>query len=712
MKAMALALQAICLVSYCSAQNLVPNASFEQGTNEPTGWTHSVAGVMNWETFGRTGQRSISVSGTGGCGTEWRTPCDYKPGKVYMVRTWAMATNATPVRRGYASLGYVVNRYFTPTDDWAEYSYVGVVPNDATASVVRVGHCPLDGTLLFDDVEVRPVFPVHTRDGDYQLGSGEAFRDGHYTFQTQLNRKDGNYSRCLHEHTSRYDTDRWSMATNTWVTYRHSFSPSVFTNARIKATLNWSANSKLVAEVSTNGVEWTETGSAEPLTSGYVITLLQTNLPSHLFPTDQLFVRLRATGDLWLKEYAFEADLPGGPAFMDGRTGFLEQQVPGATVQPLWFSETPAGYALTVELRNPGETDHQLITTCVANGPTGSRDWSLQTTLPSQSTNVVDFILPTAGAGENTVAIQITDTTLNEVLFQGSIPLTVAAMRDSSYGARLTDSPECATWWCEPTYKVNRDRLPPPASWAPGTNGPPSVEISAARNEYEPFQIVLRPTAPLHDVQISVADFSLDEEPGSPGISATNVEICLVDYVPVTQPSDYTGTTGDHPDPLIPVTSSLELAAGQNHPLWITVFVPKETPPGEYQSQITIQSTSSTITVPVRLRVYNFGLSDVTHTRTAFNVRLDSNWYPSTTLEQRRALWDKYMQNFRKHRITPYAAQFMDPLKWSYNGQKFTFDFAAFDTSLTRYLDEFDFNGFNLMELPWNLGGHPRFSPE
>lgn len=56
------------------AQNLVPNPSFELGKGAPLGWQLN-RGMGDWELFGRTGKRSISVTGTGeGSSNVWEYP--------------------------------------------------------------------------------------------------------------------------------------------------------------------------------------------------------------------------------------------------------------------------------------------------------------------------------------------------------------------------------------------------------------------------------------------------------------------------------------------------------------------------------------------------------------------------------------------------------------------------------------------------------------
>jgi hypothetical protein len=685
-----------------TGQNLAPNPSFEDGSTQPTAWT-SGSGTARWENFGHTGSHSVSVSSAGICGTEWRTAeCPLQSGVPYVLRLWGLATNAT-TRQAFFGLGTVANRYFTFENYWAPYALVTVLPEGTANPLLRFGQCPVHGTLVFDDVEVRPALPVQMQLGNLELGIGEKFRTGHYTFQTQLSGFSANYARSLLRHNTRFDTDRWVMVSNSFVIYRHGFDSLFFTNAQIKATINWWMSGDLIAEVSADENSWQEAGRVRPATLGWATTVLQTNIPTSFLPAPRIYVRLRATGDLAVNSYRFEGDLPGGPVYADGNTWFFEQQVPGSAVVPLTISDSPTGFVLTVELRNPNAVTRQLALKCQADGPAGTRGSSAQAVVSALSTNHFDLPLPNAGSGPNTIQVEIVDSANNSLLSQGSLQLWVSAIRDSSFGQLLPGTTNCGLWWCDGTYKVGRDRSLPAEA---GT-----IQISAARNEYEPFQIVLRPSAPLANLQVSISDFVCVGLPDARRIPSTNVQVAIVEYVPVTEPTDTSGALGQHPDPLVPLTGAFDVPAKTNQPIWFTVYVPKDTPPGDYEANVMLHSSELAVTVPVRLHVFDFALSDANHTRTAYNVRVDRYWHHLDTIDQEKAVWDLYMEDFRRHRISPYTAHAYAPINWSYDGQYFFFDFGAFDAAMTRYLDEFQFNGFNLMSIPNFLGGYERFTP-
>lgn len=142
------------------------------------------------------------------------------------------------------------------------------------------------------------------------------------------------------------------------------------------------------------------------------------------------------------------------------------------------------------------------------------------------------------------------------------------------YGHLIRSGPPCSLWWSEGAYKVMKDDPEPihPAS---------IVRISAARKEYEPFIIVPRPgTSPL----------PRSGNGGEDRIEASKISVRIVEYVKVTNPTDKAGKTGWWPDPLPPYQGLFSAPAGENLPLWLTVFVPRDTPPGRYLGEVLISA--------------------------------------------------------------------------------------------------------------------------
>jgi len=117
-----------------------------------------------------------------------------------------------------------------------------------------------------------------------------------------------------------------------------------------------------------------------------------------------------------------------------------------------------------------------------------------------------------------------------------------------------------------------------------------SVELFAGRNEFEPFQIVLR--AEERDLPGVDIDFSDFRGSGGAEISKDNISVYLERFLNLKRPSSAEGGTGLWPDPLVPRNRSIRARAaqcfsftvsrGRDQPLWIEVFIPASARPGKY----------------------------------------------------------------------------------------------------------------------------------
>lgn len=178
----------------------------------------------------------------------------------------------------------------------------------------------------------------------------------------------------------------------------------------------------------------------------------------------------------------------------------------------------------------------------------------------------------------------------------------------------LLPSPGGAKLWTTPTMeKVLREAAVPTM---PGD----SITLYAAKNEYEPFQIVVRPDA-TGTATLSISDFT---GPGT--IAKANVELRKVGYVRITTPSDASSImspSGYMPDPLELVSfGSPDAVTGmQNQPYWITVYVPPGAVAGDYTATLTVTAGTGTQNIPVKLHVYNFALPS--------RISFDGNWNAS-----------------------------------------------------------------------------------
>ena len=127
------------------------------------------------------------------------------------------------------------------------------------------------------------------------------------------------------------------------------------------------------------------------------------------------------------------------------------------------------------------------------------------------------------------------------------------------------------------------------------------VALSAARNEFEPFQILLLPKErPLRDVRIEASDLA---GPGT--IASEAIEIAPMGWQWMPGEERWLATM------LRPDITGFDVAAGVQQPVWCNLYVPRDTPRGDYTGTVTVRAAGMRAeTVEVRLTVRPFTLPD------------------------------------------------------------------------------------------------------
>jgi hypothetical protein len=221
---------------------------------------------------------------------------------------------------------------------------------------------------------------------------------------------------------------------------------------------------------------------------------------------------------------------------------------------------------------------------------------------------------------------------------------------------RPVQAPAFAWWTTHSLEKVHPfDPEPKEAEHA--------VKLSAARNEFEPFQVVLHADAQdINGIDVDVTDLR-----GKTGVLSAKecILVYLERYLNLTRPSSVVGGTGEWPDPLVPRVDRyanekrnafpFNLTSGRNQPLWIDVYVPPSTPAGIYSGQVRVLVAGKPqLSIPLELKVWNFTLPSTSSLVTTFGfsgnaaVRGHYGKYTSnkdiddlTGLYQKAALWHR-----------------------------------------------------------------------
>ncbi len=155
-----------------------------------------------------------------------------------------------------------------------------------------------------------------------------------------------------------------------------------------------------------------------------------------------------------------------------------------------------------------------------------------------------------------------------------------------------------------------------------------SAQLFAARGEYESFQIGVRASqSNLTNVNVFVSDL---RSSASQLIPQSNISLYREHYVPVSKSSPVKQGSpnsplppGLYPDALIPFANSetglditgaqldavpFDLKVGNNQPIWVDVFVPRNTQAGEYKGTYTVTSDQGELNGDISLKVWDFEL--------------------------------------------------------------------------------------------------------
>jgi hypothetical protein len=152
--------------------------------------------------------------------------------------------------------------------------------------------------------------------------------------------------------------------------------------------------------------------------------------------------------------------------------------------------------------------------------------------------------------------------------------------------------------------------------------------LSAARNEFEAFQVVVHggPSGR------TVAGLTLSELVGPEGavIPSSQAVVYRVALYNVPSPSNGEGAAGPWPDPLIPAVDPyfgetrnafpLVVPAGEVRSVWVDLYVPTDAAAGSYSGIATVETSEGDFEIAIDLQVYSFLLPSTSTLPSAFGI--------------------------------------------------------------------------------------------
>ena len=211
-------------------------------------------------------------------------------------------------------------------------------------------------------------------------------------------------------------------------------------------------------------------------------------------------------------------------------------------------------------------------------------------------------------------------------------------------------------WAASAMEAIERDQ-PSPSLTNDNAEEIKSIQLMAAKGEYEAFQIVIQaPPGNLSNVNVAVSD--LESANGSL-ITRDNITLYSEHYLKLDRPSHQgwpanpTRGKGWYADALVPFVDPdtgkdiqdaeldavpFNLEAGYNQPIWVDIFVPRSASPGEYQGKYTVESDQGISEGKINLTVWNFDLPIQPSMDSSFDIWEDRGIEAQTLLLKHRLM--------------------------------------------------------------------------
>ncbi|MBR0191472.1 MAG: DUF4091 domain-containing protein [Thermoguttaceae bacterium] len=610
----------------------------------------------------------VELTGDGKHSTVWALDgIPVSPGKIGLVRF--------KVRRTAGSGGGMTGMNFANFDisvseKWETKTLIFKVPDSTTSGTLRLGQWNSAGTLQFAEPEFVYLTPAW---GELGLGDDEqlSVEPGGkvYRFNSRFGGSQGNYSRTLYGTTVWYNTNRWCFSTGTALTYRFQAADveqgGRFFGGKLAFTVGYFFSGTILAQYSTDGESWTDLAT-QPKSGTQNV-----ELPKAADGVEIVWIRFVGGEKANLQLDSVNVELALSPGVKD--------------------AQDPA---------DASPASNQRGATCFWELVDG--DEGFEALLPA----VEDF--PRKLPGD-----QVLEKTLSWKDAQGveksatvRCRYYVAEFYREDYGQTLDVSTDAlGVWTCEAPWKIYQKRGLPTAKAPQGTG----LKISAARNDYESVQLVLKPAS---DQVLKAVTVSELKGPNGAKIPAENITVRDEFYHFVDHPTDWTGVREFYPDALPPLVFPKTLGAGLNAPLWFTVYVPFGTPAGDYAATVTLTTDAQTVTVPLALHVWNFDVPKQNHSESGygFSAGYANTYHGAKTEEDRRKVLEMYFRLLSRNRLSPYHPDEMDGIGFNFivdeekpENSRCEVNFDRFDKAIEKAVNVYGFTNFNL-HLPGVAG--------
>ena len=719
------------LCATTASQGAVPNELFYAPADPvpaPTDWKSSNYDVIRPDALGRS---VLSIVGNGESSQWLSAPIRLESRKAYCLRF-----KASCAREGagdYLCVGTPFanddnNGVATGDAPQEERSFVFFTPDGKDgrySSPVRFAQWQTRREYLVAEPQLNAVSPMYRRISKVDderdsnvtefltLGEGESIDEsGVYRFESFKSRERSNFDRPLYSITANYNTNRWILTDGANVVYRFalvpiqmvgetasgalckSAKPITFSSGVLHVNIGYHTAGKTVVEASCDNESWVKLGEINGLGAPQfdLQPLLGTGARS------ELLVRLTGdqvndAGGCNMQAYGLSVELQTN---QDPTRRFIGR---GETLYANLSNERDASQDFDHVLTPRFFDDFNVYVTRSDSDRIYSEPWT------ALQTDVKGLNLLSQPGRHSAVQYELfSDRPAN--ILRTIFPFNIQNFTNGIKGMTLTgdDAVNLETSWCDADYHVSRD--PKITKILPERD----VELFAAQNDYESFQIVFRSREkPIEDIQATLCK-SLTSENGD-AINDENVNLRYAYFHYVDDPTDTTCAHGFYPDALIPFDAGadgkgakISAEANRNFLVWVTVKTPKNTKPGKYEGKVKITANGGAIDmiVPFRVNVWDVALPEKNTLETAYGCSAHNIWrYHNCKTEQdKRAIFEKYLQIYGEYRMSIYSPAPLDPIRVEIvNDEKapeVKLDFEDFDREMKRVFEKYNFTNFRL----------------
>jgi Concanavalin A-like lectin/glucanases superfamily/Glycoside hydrolase 123, catalytic domain len=169
------------------------------------------------------------------------------------------------------------------------------------------------------------------------------------------------------------------------------------------------------------------------------------------------------------------------------------------------------------------------------------------------------------------------------------------------------------------------------------------IAISAARNEYEGFQIITFANPEGKSVNVKATVSKLSKINGDETIPESNISIGFMKSITSEKPDIPVDFTGEIPDAILNGKTSFEVKPYDFSPLYVKIFT-GNAKPGIYTGELTLTCGEFQDKIKIKLNVYNFTLPQKGTLKTAFSFfeKFYLQWYNLKSIpdNKKRAIYD------------------------------------------------------------------------